>query len=187
MNKSDIRKTIYKIRKEMTEQEHAEQSYDIFNQIINMDVYKNAACIYAYCDINNEVATSMIIKSALSSGKRVALPKIVSVNGKDEMQFFEITQLDETQIKKGYFGIPEPVTEITPPAPDIVIVPGVAFSKKLQRLGYGGGFYDRFLDDSMIKIAPAFEFQLYDELPCEDHDILMDYIVTPDGKYSLNA
>ena len=96
------------------------------------------------------------------------------------MYFYRINDLED--LKKGYMGILEPreglpVSECNE---GVIIVPGVAFDKNKARCGYGKGFYDKYLSKhpKLVKIGICFEFQLYDELVTDSHDILMDYIVT---------
>ena len=98
------------------------------------------------------------------------------------MNFYKIDSYDD--IQPGYFNIPEPKSNIKLRTPDIIIVPGVAFSYEFERLGYGGGFYDTYLcDKDILKIAICFEFQMMDKLPVEEHDIKMDMIVTENNIY----
>ena len=91
--------------------------------------------------------------------------------------FYTIT--DFNQLKKGYMKIPEPVTDNIAPKPDIVIVPGLAFTKEGKRIGYGAGFYDRYLKNiDTYKIGVGFNFQIVDELKQHENDINLDTIIT---------
>lgn len=171
-NKAAIRAEIKKKRQELSKKEHSDKSMEIFDRLVSVDDFVNAKVVYVYIDISNEVSTKHIIEYLLAKGKEVAVPKVEE----QVMNFYKIQSADE--LKKGYFNIPEPVNKIIPSTPDIVLVPGVAFSYRLERLGYGGGFYDRFLKDNVTKIGLAFDFQIYDELPTEDHDVRMDMIIT---------
>lgn len=181
MNKREIRKNIFELRKSMTGQEHADYSFGIFNQIKSLKEYQNAKIIYAYYDVNNEAGTELIINDAISKGKQVALPKIEE----GIMNFYGINSIEDVQ--PGYYNIPEPKSNTGISAPDIVIVPGVSFSHELDRLGYGGGFYDSFLarHKECMKIAIAFEFQMRDNIPVEKHDIKMDMIITEKKIYKV--
>lgn len=172
MLKSTIRAEIKTLRENLSETDCAKKSRNIFNQLISMREFVEAKVIYIYVNINNEVSTREIIEYSLKAGKEVAIPKIEE----HVMSFYKIQSVEELQT--GYFNIPEPVNKIKPSTPDIVLVPGVAFSYGLERLGYGGGYYDRFLTEDVLKIGLAFDFQLYEELPVESHDIPMDIIIT---------
>lgn len=126
--------------------------------------------------------TGFMIEEAWKQGKEVAVPKVVG----QDMVFYKLT--DFAQLEKGYFGIPEPVRgEIVQWEDAMMIMPGVAFDLQNHRVGYGGGFYDRFLEKHpMIKrVAVAFEFQILPSVPTEPTDISPELIVTENTIYSL--
>ena len=130
--------------------------------------FRNAQRILAYADYNHEVMTGFMIEEAWKQGKEVAVPKVVG----QDMVFYKLT--DFAQLEKGYFGIPEPAHgEIVQWEDAMMIMPGVAFDPQNHRVGYGGGFYDRFLEKyPMIKrVAVAFEFQILPSVPTEPTDI----------------
>ena len=119
--------------------------------------------------------TGFLIEEAWKAGKEVAVPK---VDGKD-MIFYKLT--DFSQLEPGYFGIPEPARgEIVEWEDALMIMPGVAFDKNNHRVGYGGGFYDRYLEKhpDLKRIAAAFEFQILSEVPTEPTDISPEIVVT---------
>lgn len=126
-------------------------------------------CLCAYSAIQNEVCTDRILQSYPS----VFLP----VTDKDgTMRFY----LYDGRMQSGMFGVLEPTSGILlSEKPDVVIVPGVAFSKNGGRLGYGKGCYDRyFASDTCIKVGFSYAFQVLEHLETEPHDILMDYLIT---------
>ena len=128
-----------------------------------------------YADYNHEVVTEYLIKEAWKAGKEVAVPKVV---GKD-MVFYKLT--DFARLEPGYFGIPEPVSgEIVNWSKALMIMPGVAFDRANHRVGYGGGFYDRYLEKhpQLERVAIAFSFQMLPEVPTEPTDICPQIIVT---------
>lgn len=172
MLKHTIRTEIKNIRKNLSAEEHSQKSREIWKKIIVLEEFSRAEVVYLYADINREAATKEIIEYALGAGKEVALPKVEG----DRMSFYGIQSLQD--LKQGAYNIPEPVHSTIPSTPDIVFVPGVAFSYRMERLGYGGGYYDRFLTEKVLKIGLAFDFQMYDCLPVEAHDIKMDIIIT---------
>ena len=114
-------------------------------------------------------------QAAWNDGKEVAVPKVVG----QDMVFYKLT--DFAQLEKGYFGIPEPARgEIVQWEEALMIMPGVAFDRQNHRVGYGGGFYDRFLEKHpyITRVAVAFEFQMMSEVPVEPTDISPEIIVT---------
>ena len=142
--------------------------------------FVKAKHILAYADYNHEVMTRYIIEEAWKAGKEVAVPKVV---GKD-MVFYRLT--DFSQLEPGYFGIPEPVRgEIVKWEDALMVMPGVAFDPENNRVGYGGGFYDRFLEKhpDITRLAVAFDFQILDLVPTEPTDICPQIIVTQSKVY----
>ena len=181
-SKKDIRKKIFAERKLHTDEQIEAMSRTITDKVTALPAFKNADRILVYADYNHEVVTEYLIKEAWKAGKEVAVPKVV---GKD-MVFYKLT--DFAQLEKGYFGIPEPAHgEIVQWEDAMMIMPGVAFDPQNHRVGYGGGFYDRFLEKHpMIKrVAVAFEFQILPSVPTEPTDISPELIVTENTIYSL--
>ena len=140
------------------------------------EVYRKAADICIYMPINNEVDVKYIADGAWKEGKGVWLPK--TIDGSIEFYRYE---KDGTLIS-GTFGIQEPVSadKLTPDGSTLVIMPGAVFSEKHDRIGYGGGYYDRFLakNPECRTMAVCYEFQIVPELPSEPHDIRPEVIVS---------
>ena len=178
--KKEIRKRIFKARKEHDDAWIQEKSHVITETLTKLPEYRNAERIMAYADYNHEVMTRYIIEEAWKAGKEVAVPKVV---GKD-MIFYRLT--DFSQLEPGYFGIPEPVRgEIVKWEDALMVMPGVAFDPENNRVGYGGGFYDRFLEKhpDITRLAVAFDFQILDLVPTEPTDICPQIIVTQSKVY----
>ena len=179
--KKQIRKEVSKRRKEASRQQVIDDSAIICDMFCQLEAFQNAKWVYLYIDCKNEVMTREIMKKALAMGKHVTSPKVV---GKD-MIFYEIQSLDD--LEPGYFGILEPREGL--PVADceeaLMVMPGVAFDRQKHRVGYGGGFYDRFLEKhpKFYTIALAFEFQMFDEVPVESTDILPDVVITEKNIY----
>ena len=174
-SKKDIRKKIFAERKLRTDEQIETMSRTITDKVTALPAFKNADRILVYADYNHEVMTRYIIEEAWKAGKEVAVPKVV---GKD-MIFYRLT--DFSQLEPGYFGIPEPVRgEIVKWEDALMVMPGVAFDPKNNRVGYGGGFYDRFLEKhpDITRLAVAFDFQILDLVPTEPTDICPQIIVT---------
>jgi 5,10-methenyltetrahydrofolate synthetase len=173
--KTHIREIIKQRRAVATIKDIESSSQQICDKIIALPAFTKCSWVYAYIDFKNEVKTEGIIEAAWQKGKRVAVPK---VNGK-AMVFYEITSFE--QLKEGYGGILEPCNcPVATARKALMIVPGVAFDKRRHRIGYGGGFYDRYLANypQFISVAVAFDFQMVDEVPCEEFDIIPKQLIT---------
>ena len=180
--KKQIRKQIFVARKAHTDEQIEEWSRMIADRVTTLPEYPDAKRILAYADYNHEVMTGFIIEAAWRDSKEVAVPKVVG----QDMVFYKLT--DFAQLEKGYFGIPEPARgEIVQWEDAMMVMPGVAFDKENHRVGYGGGFYDRFLEKhpQIRRVAVAFEFQMLPEVPTEPTDISPEIIVTEKSAYHL--
>lgn len=161
-------------RKEMIEKRIASvkdcSSCALANNIRQLEEYKRAKNVMIYLPVKNEADVSLLIND---TDKTFLVP----VMDGDDIYACHLTM----QLKIGRFDICEPVEKVKMEKDeiDLVIVPGVAFDKKYNRMGYGKGYYDRFLKDMRaFKIGACHSFQLVDEIPSEPHDIKMDMIVT---------
>ncbi|MGN0361988.1 MAG: 5-formyltetrahydrofolate cyclo-ligase [Bilifractor sp.] len=181
MDKKELRKTVFARRRAASDEEVQRNSQAIFSRITESACYQSASSVFCYMDHKHEVMTRSFIERCWQDGKRVAVPK---VNGRD-MNFYYIEYFG--QLESGIMGILEPITH----CPGIVqnadadedallIVPGVAFDENRGRCGYGGGYYDRYLaaHTRHTTIAVAFEFQIFDRIPSDEHDIRPQYLAT---------
>ena len=180
--KKEFRKKVISLRKEKDKDFIKHNSDIITEKLLQLDCIKNAQTIMLYLDFNNEVATDNLINKLIKLGKTVASP----ITLKEERRLIpsQITDL-ENGIQYGAYNIREPKPEYSPAIDikdlDVVIVPAVAYDKNCYRLGYGGGFYDRFLEnlrEDAVTVGIAFDLQIFDEIPKESHDAQLDYIVT---------
>ena len=135
----------------------------------------NSNAIYGYLPYNQEVRTVPMLEQAMKDGKRVAVPKCYG----DEMKFIYMDDL--SAVEKGYANIPEPIAD-EPVADDptaLVLMPGLAFTTDGKRMGYGGGFYDKFLaaEPGHPTVALCYAFQMVEDLPTEDYDIPVDCVL----------
>ena len=175
MNKKELRVKIKEAKKAMSETQIDELSIDLCRQFLETEQYSKAKTIYGYLPYNQEVRTWALLEQALKDGKKVAVPKVYG----DEMRFIYMDDL--RAVSDGYAGIPEPVAD-APVADDptaLVLMPGLAFDKEGHRIGYGGGFYDRFLENepNHPTVALCYHFQLLDHLDTEEHDIPVDRVL----------
>ncbi|MDE6233037.1 MAG: 5-formyltetrahydrofolate cyclo-ligase [Lachnospiraceae bacterium] len=178
MDKSELRKCILNKRNSMTENELFEKSSIIFQKLNKIREYRELPVLLCYASYKNEVMTEKIIEDGINRGKRVALPRVEGRN----MDFFYIKTLND--LKPGYMSIPEPVTYKKVSMKDaeqaFMVIPGTSFDRHFNRNGYGGGFYDRYIEKNPPKCIAgiAFEYQIFDEIPTEEHDKKVDYIVS---------
>ena len=175
MDKKELRRTIRERKRAMTEEEIVSRSEKLGHLFAQSEAYKAAKTIYGYLPYNQEVRTVPMLEQALKDGKKVAVPKVYG----DEMKFLYLDDL--TKVSKGYAGIPEPIAD-GPVADDetaLVLMPGLAFDPQGHRIGYGGGFYDKFLaaEPNHPTLALCYEFQLLPELDTEEHDIPVDTVL----------
>lgn len=178
--KREIRTRILQKRRQMSSDEWDRKSTKIFRKLISSPLFLEANEIYCYVDYRLEVGTRQIIKKAWELQKKVAVPK---VHG-DEMEFYYIDCF--AQLQKGYAGILEPVTNRKAEGTSVlVILPGSAFDRSRNRIGYGGGFYDRYLrkHENYQTIALAFNFQILDTVPTDPYDIRPNEIMTEEHHY----
>jgi len=175
MDKKELRRSIREQKRAMTEVEIEARSRALAEAFAASEAYKNAKTIYGYLPYNQEVRTVPMLEQALRDGKRVAVPKVYG----DEMKFLFMEDL--SLVEKGYAGIPEPIAD-GPVADDetaLVLMPGLAFDPQGHRIGYGGGFYDKFLalEPNHPTLALCYEFQMLPSLETEAHDIPVDYVL----------
>lgn len=175
MDKKELRRSIREKKRAMTEAEIEARSAKLAELFFQSEAYKSAKTIYGYLPYNQEVRTVPMLEQALRDGKRVAVPKVCG----EEMKFLLLEDL--SKVEKGYAGIPEPIAD-GPVADDktaLVLMPGLAFDPQGHRIGYGGGFYDRFLaaEPNHPTLALCYDFQLLPELETEAHDIPVDYVL----------
>ena len=175
MDKKELRKQIMQRKRAMLPEEIVSKSAELKDLFLASDAYKNAKTIYGYMPYNQEVRTVAIMEQALLDGKRVAVPKVYG----DIMRFIYVT--DFAAMEKSEFGIPEPIAD-EPVADDshaLVLMPGLAFDKEGHRVGYGGGFYDKFLEaePEHPTVALCYDFQMLPHLQTQEHDIPVDVVI----------
>lgn len=174
-DKKIIRKEIKEKRRNMSASDVKSQSELILNRFLSLDEYKNANNILTYVSHDNEVDTISLIRHALKDKKRVAVPKVYG----DIMRFHLINDLSD--LTPGAYAILEPPEgEIFLPDTGIIIVPGVAFDKDRHRIGYGGGYYDKFLNKNkgLFAVAFAYDFQIVPCIESESFDVKPDMLIS---------
>ena len=157
----------------------------IYELLINSDFYYDAETVLLYWSIDSEVATHKMIVKVLSDGKRLALPKCVDSKG--NMLFYFVRSYDD--IVDGMYGIKEPVENelyTTSDTPALCLVPGLCYTLDGYRLGYGKGYYDRFLDKFRgVSVGLCYDECLADSLPIDEYDRKVDFIITDKRIYNI--
>lgn len=183
-----LRREIILLRNSLQPLMRRQKSDKILQTVYQTNIYKKTKIILTYADYQSEVITSPLIEKALLDKKKVFCPKVSG----DDMDFYRIKGLNE--LKEGYKGIREPAAgekfqDNMDGLSVLVLVPGAVFDKNCHRIGYGKGFYDKFLtrmsenDIDIYTIGLGYECQLVDEVPREIHDFSLDMIVTEDNIY----
>ena len=175
MDKKALRAAVRAQKRAMTEAQIEEKSAALGRLFAETQAYKAAGTVYGYLPYNQEVRTLPMLRKALEDGKKVAVPKVYG----DEMRFILLEDL--SLVEKGYSGIPEPIAD-GPVADDptaLVLMPGLAFDPQGHRIGYGGGFYDKFLsrEPDHPTVALCYDFQVFPRLDTEDFDIPVDLVL----------
>jgi 5-formyltetrahydrofolate cyclo-ligase len=179
MPKQSLRSQLLARRRALSHDAWRASSLSAQSNLLSLAEYSRAGCVALYASVHKEVDTTGILKDAFDSGKRVLYPALC---GKD-MVFRQVLELENLQ--EGAFGILEPCPtciEQQADEADLIVVPGVAFDLSGHRIGFGRGYYDRFLQhpgsDTRL-VGLCHEFQLVDcGIPAERHDIKMEIIVT---------
>lgn len=175
MDKKELRAFIREQKRAMTQEQIQQKSHCLTQLFLQTEQYAKASAIYGYLPYNQEVRTCQLLRQALADGKRVAVPKVFG----EEMRFLWIEQVEDFPC--GYCGIPEPEGD-GPVAQDpyaLVLMPGLAFDRQGHRIGYGGGFYDRFLQEEPTHptVALCYDFQLVPNVPVEALDVSVDLVL----------
>jgi 5-formyltetrahydrofolate cyclo-ligase len=175
MDKATLRREIRDLKRAMSEEEISQRSAALGEQFAASQLYRDAKTIYGYLPYNQEVRTIPILEQAIADGKQVAVPKVYG----DEMRFIYVA--DFSGMEKSSFGIPEPIAD-GPVAEDtaaLVLMPCLAFDPQGHRIGYGGGFYDKFLaqEPAHPTVALCYDFQMLPKLDTEEFDVPVDLVL----------
>ena len=175
MEKKELRKKYLSIRKKIKSKD--EKSDRIFEIIINDKDYINSKSIAIYKNLDDEVRTNRLIEYSIKIGKIVSLPVVEG----NVMNFYLVNE--NTKYSKSKYGIEEPISNIIIKDIDLFVIPGVVFGLDFNRIGYGGGFYDKYLDNKSIKIGICFNEQIVPSIDSDVNDIKMDKIITDENVY----
>mgnify|MGYP005861282955 CR=1 FL=1 len=185
MTKAEIRKVYKQKRQALSQHDIEEKSIAIANQVLKLDIWQHTYYhLFLTIHRQKEINTEMLMHVLQGKDKQIVISRS---NFKDySLSHFLLT--DSTPIKENHFGIPEPTDGIAVSVEkiDVVFVPLLAFDQKGHRVGYGKGFYDRFLNqcrDNTLKIGLSFFEPLDTLLEAQPHDMTLDVVVTPKGSY----
>lgn len=187
MDKAELRKKYKRLRASLSPQERDDQSLEIANQLLKLPIWNyNYYHIFLTIEELHEVDTNYILNILAGKDKHIVVSKSDFTSG--SMTHFLLT--DNTVLRKSTFNIPEPVEGVQIPEEsiEVVFVPLLAFDKKGHRIGYGKGFYDKFLANcatETIKIGVSFFEPESEDIPVFESDIKLNYGVTPKGFYSF--
>ncbi len=177
MDKKALRREIGAKKRALSAAEVEARSAVLAEKLYATRQYRTARTLYAYLSFNQEVRTGAIIERAWADGKRVAVPKVVG----DEVVFIWIDSFDNLA-PQGAFQIMEPVGDgpVADDATALVLMPGLAFDPEGHRVGYGGGYYDRYLaaQPDHPTVALCYDFQMLERLDVDDFDVPVDLVIT---------
>ena len=176
--KRELRRKMKSQRDGISQEEKAVLDRKIQENLFGSDFYKNAELILTFISVGSEPDTREILRRAWADGKRTAVPKCLPEH---KMAFYIIESFDDCG--SGKYGIPEPLphcSEVSLTEKNILcLVPGLAFNRNGARLGYGGGYYDRFLvkHSKAYRLGVCFKFQIAPEIPTEPFDFPMNEVI----------
>jgi 5-formyltetrahydrofolate cyclo-ligase len=174
--KAAMREHLKAARSRLTAEQHAQYSDRIVRQLLSLPEIDAADTLFIYISADMELNTHTLINTLLNDGKTLAVPRIL-----DRKTMVAVAFDDWNQLQPAQLGILAPVSsEPFPGRFDVIITPGLGFTPKGYRIGYGAGYYDRWFDrhPEGIRIAPAFDLQLVDDLPIDETDCPVHRIIT---------
>jgi 5-formyltetrahydrofolate cyclo-ligase len=174
---------VQKIRDSIPNTEKEQMDAAVAAHLFSWEIYRSSKVLFCFVSFRSEINTFPIIEQSFKLKKEVSVPKVNLSTG--EMHAFLIEDLDFS-LEPGYYGILEPVTacrELDYHRLELIITPGLAFTLQGERLGYGGGFYDRFMGrhSQTISCALTYNRLILSELPVKEHDLPVDYVITESG------
>lgn len=190
MTKEQIRACMKEKRNALSAVEQAKMSTAIRNRLLQMPEFTESFDLFTYISFQSEIDTQNIIFQALQEMKRVYVPRMEKEPAGRRMHFYRIDQ--DTPLEPNRYGILEPVDPPEEPykitrenqtRASLMLLPGLAFTASGDRIGYGGGYYDRYLENGrekhFIKVALAYDFQFVERIETEEYDVKADFIITP--------
>jgi len=181
-SKDEIRRLILEKRLDLEPKEVRAQSEKILFRLRGLSAWRDAAQVLLYMPIKNEVDTNPLLEDLWARNARALLPRI-SPGRPGEMDIVRVDRYED--IRAGVYGIPEPKADLPAEetyAPDLALIPGIAFDRSGARIGFGGGYFDRLLAGRIprktVLIGLAYAFQVVEEIPGDPWDIRMHAVIT---------
>ena len=177
--KAALRKKLRTQRRNLSAEMAAAASSEVCRKLVSLDAFKEAELILAYMSSKNELDVANAVEAAREAGKRIAFPLCIADGG-----LRLLVPENASAFNAGSYGILEPdpkrSCEVAAEELDLIIVPAVAFDREMQRLGQGGGYYDRLLEKTnAFTVGVGYDFQLVDRIPRENHDASLDCVLLP--------
>jgi len=180
MNKKELRENALRIRNGFTGQQILVSSEEMIQKLIEHTWYRECSTLFTYVSMDREVQTRKLIEKGIRDGKRVCVPRVVP---RQQMLAVPITN-PAVELEKGFYGVLEPIAQlpsVSPQEVDLVIVPGLIFDREGYRIGYGGGYYDKYLENlpsHCRTVGLAFHTLITDRIPREAHDKKVMLVIT---------
>ena len=168
----------------MSDTEVKEKSMQASRIFLQSEIYKNAKQIMLYLPLDNEMDTNFIMECAFNDKKNVVLPVTDAKSG----IITPCLVTKKTQFAKGAFSVYEPLDKKVADMSktDVIVVPGIAFNKRGERIGFGKGCYDRLLRDTKtIRVGFCYDFQICEEFKGEEHDVAMNFLISNSGMIKI--
>lgn len=189
LNKKELRKKVLEARETISDEELDRRSKIILEKVKEIDAFKKSKTIMIYVSYGKEINTHNFIPECISMGKNVITPicrysdrTLILGKTKSFPEGFRMTKYGILELD------PDECEQVDAKDIDLIIMPGVAFTERGDRMGYGGGYYDRLLSSAsknLVTIAPVLQEFIFDEIPLEEHDIPMDYVITEEKVFKL--
>ncbi len=181
--KRELRTNFLRMRKALSKESVENKSYRVIKKLQKL-VNSQISTIMFYVPINNEVDLLPFAKEMFQTGRKILFPKLI---GKKWIEPYIVNDLYKDFVK-GAYNIPEPATEVYNGIIDLALIPGIAFGRNGYRIGYGKGYFDRFLNSEKIKkiIGVCYDFQLLVSVPHTEYDYQLDIIISENEAVIIN-
>lgn len=179
ITKQEFRKKYLSVRNSIPYAEKKEYDKILTEKLLSLPEFKNAESVLLFASVGSEFDTGIVFKECIAQGKKVYYPKCIN---EGQMVFLQV--FSDTDFSVGKYNIPEPTTDIkydVDGKSSLAVIPALSVGKDFSRLGYGKGYYDRFLNDFKgISVCPVYPQLLCDGVPTDKFDIPLNIVITPE-------